>query len=90
MAVVGAIWRSNTPATAGVDLTSWSNGDQFGAEGWRASDFSPGRIIGYAEPELKCWMPMPSANLNRTSMPSSWEGKSSKGRGLTCFAMLRR
>ncbi|MDX1147135.1 hypothetical protein GOL39_32195 [Sinorhizobium medicae] len=27
-----------------------------------------------AEPELNCWMPMPSANLNRTSMPSRWEG----------------
>ncbi|EJL58447.1 hypothetical protein PMI09_00157 [Rhizobium sp. CF122] len=59
---------------AAVDLAYWSNGDQFGAEGWRASDSSPGRIIGYAEPELKCWMPMPSANLNRTSMPSPWEG----------------
>lgn len=36
------------------------------------SDSSPGQIIEYAEPELKCWMPMPSAN--RTSMPSPWEG----------------
>ncbi len=37
-------------------------------------DSSPGRLVQYAEPELKCWMPMPSANLNRTSMPSPWEG----------------
>ena len=45
-----------------------------GPAGWRASDSAPGCIIEYAEPELKCWMPLPSANLNRTSMPSPWEG----------------
>ncbi len=66
--------RPSEQGAAEVDLAYWSNGDQFGAEGWRASDSSPGRIIEYAEPELKCWMPMPSANLNRTSMPSPWEG----------------
>ncbi len=55
-----------------VDLAYWSHGDQYGAEGWRASDSSPGRIIAYAEPELKCWMPMPSANFSRASMPSPW------------------
>lgn len=57
-----------------VDLAYWSNGDRFGAEGWRASDSLPGRIIQYADPELKCWMPMPSADLNRTAMPSPWVG----------------
>jgi holo-[acyl-carrier protein] synthase len=66
--------RQSEQGPAEVDLAYWSNGDQFGAEGWRASDSSPGHIIEYAEPELKCWMPMPSANLNRTSMPSPWEG----------------
>ncbi|MBM7046507.1 MULTISPECIES: hypothetical protein [Rhizobium] len=66
--------RPSEQGPAGVDLAYWSNGDQFGSEGWRASDSSPGRVIQYAEPELKCWMPMPSANLNRTSMPSPWEG----------------
>lgn len=66
--------RPSEQGPAEVDLAYWSNGDQFGAEGWRASDSSPGHIIEYAEPELKCWMPMPSANLNRTSMPSPWEG----------------
>jgi hypothetical protein len=60
---------------AEVDLAYWSHGDQFGAEGWRASDSSPGRIIAYVEPELKCWMPMPSANLARASMPLPWEGE---------------
>lgn len=64
--------RPSEQGPAEVDLAYWSNGDQFGAEGWRASDSSPGHIIEYAEPELKCWMPMPSAN--RTSMPSPWEG----------------
>jgi hypothetical protein len=58
---------------AEVDLAYWSNGDQFAAEGWRASDSSPGRIVEYAEPELKCWMPMPSANLTRSTMPSPWD-----------------
>ncbi|WP_018898021.1 hypothetical protein [Rhizobium sp. 2MFCol3.1] len=56
-----------------VDLAYWSSGDRYGAEGWRASDSSPGRVIEYAEPELKCWMPMPSANLDRASMPLPWE-----------------
>jgi len=64
--------RPSEQGPAEVDLAYWSNGDQFGPEGWRAADSSPGRIIVYAEPELKCWMPMPSAN--RTSMPSPWEG----------------
>lgn len=67
--------RPSEQGQAEVDLAYWSNGDQFGAEGWRASDSSPGRVVEYAEPELKCWMPMPSANLNRTSMPSPWEGE---------------
>lgn len=60
--------RASEQGPAEVDLAYWSHGDQFGGEGWRASDSSPGHIIEYAEPELKCWMPMPSAN--RTSMPS--------------------
>jgi hypothetical protein len=66
--------RPSEQGPAEVDLAYWSNGDQFGGEGWRASDSSPGHIIEYAGPELKCWMPMPSANLNRFSMPSPWEG----------------
>jgi hypothetical protein len=36
---------------------------------------SPGRIVEYAELQLKCWMPMPLANLRRTSMPPPWEGE---------------
>ncbi|MDF1632785.1 hypothetical protein [Mycoplana sp. MJR14] len=66
--------RSSEQGPAEVDVAYWSHGDRFGAEGWRASDSSPGRIIAYAEPELKCWMPMPSANLDRASAPSPWEG----------------
>lgn len=65
--------RSSEQGPAEVDLAYWSNGDQFGAEGWRASDSSPGRIIAYAEPELKCWMPMPSASFSRASAPSPWD-----------------
>jgi hypothetical protein len=60
---------------AEVDVAYWARSDQFGIEGWRAADSSPGRVIGYAEPELKCWMPLPKANLSgdSASMPSPWE-----------------
>ncbi len=66
--------RPSEQGQAEVDLAYWSNGDRFGAGGWRAADSSPGCVIEYAEPELKCWMPMPSANLGRTSRPSPWQG----------------
>jgi len=64
---------------AEVDVAYWARGDRFGAEGWRAADSYPGCVIGYAEPELKCWMPMPNANLAKGSpaasgMPAPWEG----------------
>lgn len=70
--------RSSEQGPAEVDLAYWSNGDQYGAEVWRASDSSPGRIIEYAEPELKCWMPMPSADFSRASAPQPWEGEDSE------------
>ena len=63
---------------AEVDLAFWSSGDRSGGEGWRSSDSSPGRIIEYPETELKCWMPLPTANLERTSLPSPWQGKDAK------------
>ncbi|QRM53265.1 hypothetical protein [Sinorhizobium sp. BG8] len=65
--------RPSEQGPAEVDLAYWSNGDRFGAEGWRASDSSPGRIIAYAEPELRCWMPMPS--VGRAFTPAPWEGE---------------
>ena len=67
--------RSSEQGPAEVDVAYWSHGDRFGAEGWRASDSAPGCIIEYAEPELKCWMPLPSAKLDRASAPSPWEGE---------------
>ena len=66
--------RSSEQGPAEVDVAFWSHGHRFGPEGWRASDSAPGCIVEYAEPELKCWMPMPSANLGRASAPSPWEG----------------
>lgn len=66
--------RPSEQGPADVDVAYWSHGDRFGAEGWRASDSSPGCIIEYAEPELKCWMPMPSANFSSASAPSPWQG----------------
>jgi hypothetical protein len=66
--------RSSEQGAAEVDVAYWAKADKFGAEGWRASDSSPGRIVEYAEPELKCWMPMPTASFDSTLMPSAWEG----------------
>jgi hypothetical protein len=64
--------RSSEQGPAEVDMAYWARADQFGAEGWRASDSSPGRIVEYAEPELRCWMALPPAG--RASLPSPWEG----------------
>ena len=62
---------------ADVDVAYWARADRFGAEGWRAVDSSPGCIIGYAEPELKCWMPLPTASPDDVpgGMPTPWEGE---------------
>jgi hypothetical protein len=70
--------RSSEQGPGAVDLAYWSKGDPFGSEAWRAADSTPGRIIEYAEPELKCWMPMPSANLDRLILPSPWEGEDAR------------
>ena len=67
--------RPSEQGPAEVDLAYWSRADQFGSEGWRSSDSSPGRVIEYPEPELKCWMPLPTANLSRASMPAPWDGE---------------
>ena len=64
---------------AEVDVAYWARSDQFGIEGWRAANSNPGCVIGYAEPELKCWMPLPSANLApgpiTSAMPTPWDGE---------------
>ena len=68
--------RSSEQGPAEVDVAYWARTDQFGSEGWRAADSHPGQIVGYAEPELKCWMPLPKANLSRSDaeMPAAWQG----------------
>jgi hypothetical protein len=73
----GATWQAHRETAVGSSSRSARPNRglrRFGADGWRASDSSPGCVIEYAEPELKCWMPMPSANLSRASAPSPWEG----------------
>ena len=65
--------RPSEQGPAAVDVAYWARSDQFGIEGWRAADSHPGQVIGYAEPELKCWMPLPSANAS--SMPNPWGGE---------------
>lgn len=57
---------------AEVDVAFWARADRFGIEGWRAADSTPGAIVGYADPELKCWMPLPKASA--AGMPSPWQG----------------
>jgi hypothetical protein len=66
--------RQSEQGSAEVDVVFWSPGDRFAIEGWRASDSVPGCVVEYAEPELKCWMPMPSASADRSLAPTPWEG----------------
>jgi len=54
---------------ADVDVAYWAKADQFGIEGWRAADSAPGAIVGYADPELKCWMPLPDAAAGQPESP---------------------
>jgi hypothetical protein len=68
--------RSSEQGPAEVDVAYWSRADQFGIEGWRAADSYPGHVVAYADPELKCWMPLPKANAGQPSdMPRPWEGE---------------
>ena len=60
--------RNSEQGPAEVDVAHWARADQFGIEGWRSADSHPGQIIGYAEPELKCWMPKAGE-----AAPSPWE-----------------
>lgn len=73
--------RSTEQGPAEVDVVHWARADQFAMEGWRSVDSHPGQIIGYAEPELKSWMPMPNAAA--TSRPAPWnEGEELFGSGI--------
>lgn len=68
--------RSSEQGPAEVDVAYWARADQFAIEGWRAADSYPGHVVAYADPELKCWMPLPQANAGRASdMPAPWEGE---------------
>jgi len=79
--------RSSEQGPAEVDVAYWARADQFGMEGWRAGDSHPGNIVGYADPELKCWMPLPRANAGIgagiTDLPGPWEeGEELYGSGI--------
>ncbi len=65
--------RPSEQGPAQVDVAYWARKDRVGDEGWRAFDSEPGQVVGYDESELKCWMPMPSANTG-ASTPAPWEG----------------
>ncbi len=64
--------RSTEQGPADVDVAYWAGADRHGPEGWRAADSYPGQIVLYADPELKCWMPLPSAA--DSERPAPWDG----------------
>lgn len=66
--------RPSEQGAGAVDLIYWANGDHGSEGGWRSSDSTPGMVIQYAEPELKCWMPMPEADIDSLTMPEAWDG----------------
>ena len=76
--------RPSEQGPADVDVAYWARADQFGSEGWRAADSYPGLVVGYAEPELKCWMPLPGAGVGQDAaaapakLPSPWQGEDSQ------------
>lgn len=71
--------RQSEQGPAEVDVAYWARADQSGDEGWRAADSHPERVIAYAEQELKCWMPLPTASLGGDSaMPAPWAGDSAE------------
>ncbi len=68
--------RPSEQGPAEVDVAFWARADQFGIEGWRAADSHPGQIVGYADPELKCWMRLPTANVDvEAGLPAPWAGE---------------
>jgi len=69
--------RPSEQGPAEVDVVYWARADQFSVEGWRSADSHPGNVVGYADPELRCWMPLPKANPGSASVstaPQPWEG----------------
>lgn len=72
--------RSVEQGPADVDMAYWAAADRSGMEGWRAADSHPGLVVAYAEPELKCWMPLPGAGAAAEPgarpdvLPSPYEG----------------
>ena len=66
--------RAAEQGPADIDVAFWARADKSGMEGWRAIDSSPGCVIGYAELELKCWMPMPGIGIARAAA-APWEGE---------------
>ena len=71
--------RASEQGPAQVDVAYWAPQDRSGIEGWRSSDSHPGRIVAYADDELQCWMPLPSANANEAAalpdMPEPFAGE---------------
>lgn len=67
---------------AQVDTVYWAAADDYGIEGWRSSESSPGQIFSYADPEIVCWMPVPRGGDDvepagrATLMPTPWDPES--------------
>lgn len=70
--------RPSEQGPAEVDVVYWARADQFGTEGWRSADSHPGNVVGYTDPELRCWMPLPKASPGRATVsaaPPPWQGE---------------
>ncbi len=74
--------REAEQGAADIDVAYWARADKSGPEGWRAADSSPGCIIAYADPELKCWMPMPRAGDFAAALPFDGDEKELFGSGI--------
>jgi hypothetical protein len=68
--------RATEQGPSEVDVAYWAKADAFGIEGWRAADSHPGQVIAYADPELACWMPLPTPQPGgkRPAMPAPFQG----------------
>ncbi|PZO81302.1 MAG: hypothetical protein DI629_04665 [Mesorhizobium amorphae] len=60
-----------------VDVVFWARADHTNPEGWRATDSTAGAVIAYADPELACWMPLPSADAGMAgaALPKAYRGE---------------
>ncbi len=68
--------RPSEQGPAEVDVAYWARSDQFRIEGWRAADSHRARSSAMPIRSWKCWMPLPTANLDvEAGLPEPWAGE---------------